>query len=707
MGRSCRRISCFFLLALLLSFFPLIALAGDYSAELSALHFDIALQEDGSALITETREIVFSGDHAFTRYGVTNAFTGPRTFTDWQVSLDGMPLQQLPEPDNDSRPTNTFAVEEREGGNTVHIYFRQQGDGRCTFRISYRLENAVKRYDDVGEFFWNLTGDSGISDIATLTATVTAPEGVGAENFKIWAHGPQNGTFDKQPDGSAVLRVDNVSLGTIVDIRIILPAACFRGGWVQQGAALDRILAEEKELADRANARRAEEERQREEAARRQAESEAYWTAYWAKRYEWEAEHPTLAFIQDFCNSVSFYFSIDIGDQLPNIVACAGIAVFLIAAFLGRLQRKVKKDRFTPAQSPQYCRDLPEDIPAPAVDRLVHFYEGSPDVSRQISATLLELNLQKLVGFRSADGDVELELNAALGERLFPAEDTQEPNQERPAEYQKVLWDFLLNAAGDRGRISIKDLRQYIHDQQETAWQFRASFVSAVNTECSKLITTETVRHPFFGRTRLWWILAAAGGVLAALISMFSTLYDGIEVESSVTAGVITFSLLALMIFLFCLGRRFGRGRSVILTQMSENSLALWEAFGRYLDDFTNIEDRALPDLSVWQKTMVYAVAMGYGPKVAGALQLKYPAAASAGAYPDPDDELYRMMREMEFYRLMESVSREVADARPLVSASSDSSGSDSSWSDSSGDGGGFSDSGGGSDSGSGGDFID
>ena len=56
--------------------------------------------------------------------------------------------------------------------------------------------------------------------------------------------------------------------------------------------------------------------------------------------------------------------------------------------------------------------------------------------------------------------------------------------------------------------------------------------------------------------------------------------------------GVITFVLLALMIFVFCLGRRFGRGRCVILNQMAENDLALWQAFGRYLDDFTNMEDK-------------------------------------------------------------------------------------------------------------------
>ena len=94
--------------------------------------------------------------------------------------------------------------------------------------------------------------------------------------------------------------------------------------------------------------------------------------------------------------------------------------------------------------------------------------------------------------------------------------------------------------------------------------------------------------------------------------------------------------------------------------------------------------DKDLPDLSGWRASMVYAVAMGYGSRVADALRLKYPEAACADTFTR-DDELYRMLQEQELYRAMASVSRSVADARPPVSDSS----------------------GGGSDSGSGGDFID
>ena len=299
---------------------------------------------------------------------------------------------------------------------------------------------------------------------------------------------------------------------------------------------------------------------------------------------------------------------------------------------------------------------------------------------------------------QAVDDDVELVLDTRQGEKLFPFSD----NAHTP-DYQEALWSLLVNAADDQGRITMKKLRQYIRDNQETAWNFRNSFISAVNTEYQKLVRTEAVKRPFFGGTRICWILSAVAGVLAALVRMFSSLYDGIEVDVSTCVGVTAFVLLALMVFVFCLGRKFGRGRFVLLNQASENDLALWQSFGRYLDDFTNMADKDLPDLSGWRASMVYAVAMGYGSRVADALRLKYPEAACADTFTR-DDELYGMLQEQELYRAMASVSLSVADARPPVS---DSSGSDSSWSDSSGDGGGFSDSGGGSDSGSGGDFID
>ena len=179
------------------------------------------------------------------------------------------------------------------------------------------------------------------------------------------------------------------------------------------------------------------------------------------------------------------------------------------------------------------------------------------------------------------------------------------------------------------------------------------------------------------------------------LICMFSTLYDGIKFGFSLLAGLIAFAAVviipAVVRFVICFVIDCSACR--LLDQQSEDDMALWEAFGRFLDDFTTFEDKELPEFSVWREYMVYAVAMGKSQKVAKALALKYPEAVSTGT-DTLDDDMYRWLQDMSLYDAMDSVGREVDEVRAPASSSSSSDG-------------GFSDSGGGSDSGSGGDFID
>ena len=730
MKRSLHRILCFLLVILMIPIFSMTALAADDGVVLKATHFDIALQEDGSAYVTETKEFAYSGDREFTRYVFNNFFAGPRVFSDWQVSIDGTPLSQLDEPDNDNRPENTFAVENGDGENNIYIYYRQKDSGTRVFEISYRVENAVKLYSDVAEFSWNLTSKNGdVSDVSRLTATLIVPEVSVAEDFRIWAHGPLNGTFLKQPDGSAVLEIDNVAFGTLVDIRSTLPADCFTGGWEQEGEGLDKILAEEKELADSANAKREEEERA-------QAEREAYWEEYWAKRNAWEAEHPVLNSIEGFCSKIcdsisEFLIAGYDGTtwELTNNAAYVIAIVIFAVPFLWitgvfrtikriRHKRLKKKLKNVPAQSPQYYRNLPDDRPAPAVDRLLHFYDGKSSLSRQLSSTLLELNLKNLLHFRVESGNTMLLLNEQLGEQLFSSSETEEnaeavpePQQDQKAEripeHQKILWEFLWKAAGGNGSISMSDLKKYIKENLRVSLDFRKSFEGAVESEYSERVKFTDVEKYSSGRWKLHLIISAITGCISMVISMLSTLYDGIQFVASLKIGLITFVIAFIILSLFRFAVKRTKAPCWILDQQSEDDLALWNAFGRFLDNFTTFEDKELPEFSVWREYMVYAVAMGKGKKIAQALALKYPEAFSAQS-SSSDDDLYRMLQDTALYDAMDSIGRDVAEAREPSSSGSGSwnDGGDS-WSDGDGGGGGFSDSGGGSDSGSGGGFMD
>ncbi len=679
MSRFVRNILSLLMVVMMISVFSLTASADDHTTKLNSLHFDITLQEDGSAEIVETREVLFEGDYEFTRYGVKNSFTGPREFCDWQVSMDGEYLEMLDTPDNEERPENTFAVEDGDGQNTVFIYHRSSNTTRI-FEISYRVENAVKLYSDVGEFFWNLTGESGVSTIGSLTATLTVPYGIPEEDFRIWAHGPLDGTFEKQDDTSAYLQVNYVLVGEIVDLRTTIPSDFFTGGWKQEGEALPSILKEEKELADNANAKR-------EEEAQREAEWDAYWEAY----ETWKEEHPVQSAIEDFCQGIYDFFYYNIEDQLGGFVGFISFLLFAIPAFLGGGKKRINKLRHTPAQSPQYYRSLPDKRPASTVNWLLQFYKGKSCTSQEISATLLEMNLKNLIRFQSGTDDTKIILNERLGQASFLSS------------IEETIWNFLQGAADGKARIGVKELKSYVKANQETAYHFRRSFETAVKNEFSSQVKVEAQKNRSLLKSKFFWLAPIIVGIFATLIRMFSTLYDGVEFDASLTVGVMAFVITMIFMIVYHLGKKLWQKKRYILNQQGEDDLALWEAFGRFLDDFTTFDKKELPEFPVWREYMAYAVAMGKGKKVAKALAVQYPdALATAGM---DDDEYYRMLQDMAFYDTLNSISQDVVSAEaPKSSSSSDY---DNNWSDSDGGGGGFSDSGGGSDSGSGGDFSD
>lgn len=192
----------------------------------------------------------------------------------------------------------------------------------------------------------------------------------------------------------------------------------------------------------------------------------------------------------------------------------------------------------------------------------------------------------------------------------------------------------------------MKDLKKYIKDNQEAALKFRSSFESAVDREFTERVKSKDVERYSSGGRKRRLIVSAVAGILAMLIRMFSTLYDGVEFGASFKAGLITFVVAVIIQALFHLGVIIMKTPSYVLDQQSEDDLALWQAFGRFLDDFTTFEDKELPEFSVWREYMVYAVAMGNGRKVAKALALKYPEAFSTGT-DTFDDDMYRWLQDL------------------------------------------------------------
>lgn len=150
------------LLALLLSATPALA-AKSYFAERFDVQMDI--QEDGSAIVTETVEFHFSGDpftFAFREISATE--TDGVTFLD--ASMDGLPMTQGTDP----------GQVEVEAGDPLKVtwHFVPTSDAAHVFTVRYRAEGIIRK-GDADTLIWRAIPEDHEYSISHSTITLTFP----------------------------------------------------------------------------------------------------------------------------------------------------------------------------------------------------------------------------------------------------------------------------------------------------------------------------------------------------------------------------------------------------------------------------------------------------------------------------------------------------------------------------------------------------
>ena len=183
---------------------------------------------------------------------------------DWNLldhSIDDYELVENVE--NDGK--GVYTAEDVEGGKDVKIYTSNE-DGYNVYYIDYYVDQIVVTHNDVAEIYYQiLPKDS--PDIKEYHFQILTPGNSSKDLFKIWAHGPLNGTIspvstEKDDDGNdlysgLVGEIKDIKNGTGLDIRIV-----FDKGLVSLFSqilnnskmdALDKIIEIENARLDKSN----------------------------------------------------------------------------------------------------------------------------------------------------------------------------------------------------------------------------------------------------------------------------------------------------------------------------------------------------------------------------------------------------------------------------------------------------------------------
>ncbi len=279
-----------------------------------------------------------------------------------------------------------------------------------TYEISYTVTDAIGKYNDYAELYWQFIGADFEIDADEVTGTIILPDYANStEDIKVWGHTQDlNGEIYVTALDKIKFRIQNFSAGNYVEVRSLFPTEMITtANRTYNEDRYDEVLTEETKWANQANLRRV-----------------------------WEE-------IEDEVIGVFFLF-----------VVLALCIIFIKKAV--KYGRKLSESRkYVPEQNLEYFRDLPEkDVtPGEALYILEEPYNTFYSKFGKIfSATLLDLKLKGYI-------DLRVEKNRRK-EKIY-IQLVKETNDGLKEDEISIL-EFIKKAIKGKEEIELKELEKYI-----------------------------------------------------------------------------------------------------------------------------------------------------------------------------------------------------------------------------------------------------
>jgi hypothetical protein len=566
------------------------------SFEILSMEVIARVNPDGSMDVVERLNYDFDGDF---NGGTRQIPDGDYDIVGFQVSEGGETRDLAP-----GFTDPTFGDGVRWFGSADH----SQVTGRHSYDLSYRVLDAVEVHADVGELNWFFVGED-FPAMDSVQVDITMP-GDGTD-MRAFAHGDLSGIVSLEAN-TVHLAVTANPAGSPIEARVLVPSPAFSQVVASPTPALDAILAEEAGLAGQANAAR-------EGAAEDYAalvglgvpddcadESSSALDAA-CERLEGlleEAGDPTNGEPLG-ADDGDRYFAIlqtrrDIDDEVDRIVSDrqagqATVAVpALTAAAVGGwylLFRKVGKEHDKPDDIGDYWREIPEQPPAiiAAID------DWGVVGSDAFANTVLDLAQRGWLTISEEGG----------GHRFTRTQQTEDEMPLRSFE-SKALWKLFEDG---RPTVTQDELVEEAKASRTSSASWMSGFKSQIQNEYDQQRYQEKkgclpyLLH--FGLVGLLAVLALGALALGSLVGF----------------GVAGAAALVLLPLGFLLRRKTVKGA---------RTKAEVAGLKRFLKDFSLVDDVPVGHLALYERYLVYAVALGVADKLIAGLRMRFPELANS-----------------------------------------------------------------------------
>jgi uncharacterized membrane protein YgcG len=572
------------------------AAAQEPASEIRSVTVDAVVDRSGDMAVREVLAYDFSDER---NGGFRNFVPGADDYriVDFAVTEGGAPRDLAPGFDDPNAGQDV-----RWFGSADH----SPVSGRHDYELRYTVEGAVDVFADVAVLNWQFIG-SGFPQIDDVRIDITFPEGAELQAF---AHGVLHGVV--QPEGNRVsLRVADNPARQFVEVRILAPTSAFDAA--PAGTPVrDAILAEEAAFAEQANAQR--------EAARAAlsgafADEIAEGLPGACSDAGGDLAEPCgqLAALLDEGGSrvgqdltaadAELLLEIrrlraDVDDEVERrtearnrrIFDVVGPVVAIVAvACWWKVWKRWGEDPDRPADVGAYFRDLPTE--SPAVIASIDDWGGVD--SKAFAATLVDLAQRGWLAITPEDDDHRFTRSQKVdGEPLTDYE-------------AAVLWRLF-----PVGRHTVT--QEELTDEARTERTVSAAWLRGFRAQ----VKADYDAQGYQARTGcLPWLLHAVILVVVGLVAA-----GALGVRAWIGGGVAAAATVVLAVATPLLRRR---------TEKGARRHAEVQGLKKFLEDFSLVDDVPVGHLALYERYLVYAVALGVADRLIAGLRVRFPEVAA------------------------------------------------------------------------------
>lgn len=524
---------------------------------LKDLNYDVTLNEDGTADVTETWKISIEDTNTlFKTFEIDSSKY--KEITDVKVaevkSSGNVDFKKINQYKYHVDKNCYYALVYK--GKFEIAWGAHAEDVTRTYKISYKIIDAVKNYNDCSEFYWQFISTDSEIPANKVTGTIRIPNAVeNVEELRVWAHGPLNGNIKKDSADTVSFEVEDLEENTMLEARVVTPKLIFvRNNNTSSQNKLQNILNQEQEWADEAN-------RKREEIRLRQ-------------------ENVRKAMI--------------IGCIIFNIIGLV-LAVVIIKKLKNYHQKLQETPKIKPEQELEYYRDI-DGNETPAEAAFIYYFKNTGmqyNMSKIVSATMLDLCMKKHIEFEvipNKKNQIKVILKKDFPEGLVRDE--------------KIIYELLQKVANkETNSFTMKEFEKYASRHSSSV----LGTFSKIETVAKDLQEENgNYSKDMIAKSNAW----STKGVGYVFLSILSIISMWLAVIPSVIAAVYSFKIAS---------------RYNTLTQKGVNRKEELQGLKKYMEEFSMIDDKTVPELVLWEKYLVYATVFGIADKVLKQLKVVYP----------------------------------------------------------------------------------